>query len=126
LETEVKELVGKDKLEKIVLSRPINGSIDLAVDGIFLEIGADPNVELAKSIAVTLDEFGYIKVDDLMHTNIDGVFAAGDIVNHFGRFKQDVTAVATGSVAATSAYNDHKIHGELCQLHAKPPSSGKM
>ena len=120
LENQVTEIVGKDRLEKVVLSKPVNGSNDLVVDGLFVEVGAIPNIELAKSIGVELDERGYIKVDTLMKTNVDGVFAAGDAVNHFGSFKQDITAAALGAVAATSAYGDHKVHGELCMLHAVP------
>src|SRR3989338_7579717 len=120
LETEVKEIIGKDKLEKLILSQKSGKHDELVVDGLFVEIGALPNVELAKSLGVELDERGYIKVDNAMQTNIDGVFAAGDAVNHFGSFKQDITAAAMGAVGATSAYNDHKIHGELCQVHMRP------
>lgn len=120
LETEVKEIIGAHKLEKLKLSRPRNGSDELVVDGLFVEIGSIPNAELAKSLGVALDEWGYIKVDNMMKTNIDGVFAGGDAVNHFGSFKQDVTAAAMGAVAATSAYEDRKIHGDLCALHARP------
>jgi len=120
LETEVKEIVGDKKLEKLILSRPYKNSDELVVDGLFVEIGAVPNVALADSLGVELDEHGYIKVDNIMQTNIDGIFAAGDAVNHFGSFKQDITAAAMGAVAATSAYNDHKIHGELCVYHARP------
>ena len=123
LETEVKEIVGKEKLEKIRLSRAFNGRDELIVDGLFVEVGAIPNVELAKSLGVLLDEHGYIKVDNMMQTNVDGVFAAGDAVNHFGSFKQDITAAAMGAVAATSAYNDRKIHGELCRVHWRPASA---
>lgn len=120
LENEVKEIVGKDKLEKLVLGKPFNGSTDLTVDGLFVEVGAVPNIELPKMLGVELDERNYIKVDTSMKTNVDGIFAAGDAVNHFGAFKQDITAAALGAVAATSAYNDHKVHGELCLLHAMP------
>lgn len=123
LETEVKEIVGTNRLEKLKLSRPFKDSDELIVDGLFVEIGAAPNVELAKSIGVELDERGYIKTDSMMQTNIDGVFAAGDVVNHFGSFKQDITAAAMGAVAATSAYNDRKVHGELCPIHAQPASA---
>jgi thioredoxin reductase (NADPH) len=119
-ETEVKELVGSNRLGKVVLSKPYKDSPELIVDGLFVEIGAQPNVELAVSLGVELDDKGYIKVDNMMRTNIDGVFAAGDATNHFGRFKQDITAAAMGAVAATSAYDDHKVHGELCQWHAQP------
>ena len=119
-ETEVKEIIGRKKFEKIRLSKPYQGSEELKVDGLFIEIGAIPNVKLAQDLGVALDERGYIKVDNLMRTNVDGVFAAGDAVNHFGAFKQVITAAAMGAVAATSAYNDHKNHGELCDLHAVP------
>lgn len=124
LETEVKEIVGEKKLDKLILSKPYKNSNDLVVDGLFVEVGAVPNVELAKSLGVELDERGYIKVDNMMQTNIDGVFAGGDAVNHFGSFKQDITAAAMGAVAATSAYNDHKVHGELCPFHAQPSLLG--
>ncbi|MBI2023896.1 FAD-dependent oxidoreductase [Candidatus Giovannonibacteria bacterium] len=120
LDTEVKEIAGEKKLEKLILSREFKGSSELVVDGLFVEIGAVPNVELTKSIGVELDERGYIKTDAMMQTNIDGVFAAGDAVNHFGSFKQCITSAAMGAVAATSAYNDRKIHGEICPIHAKP------
>lgn len=121
LGTEVKEIIGEKKLEKLVLSKPYGGSTELIVDGLFVEIGAIPNAELAKSLGVSLDGRGYIKVNNAMQTNIDGVFAAGDAVNHFGSFKQDITAAATGAVAATSAYDDRKLHGEACEQHAMPP-----
>ncbi|MBI4090804.1 MAG: FAD-dependent oxidoreductase, partial [Candidatus Komeilibacteria bacterium] len=120
LETEVKELMGTARLEKIKLSKPHEGSDTLTIDGLFVEIGASPDVELAQELGVALDEHGYIKTDTMMRTNVDGVFAAGDVVNHFGRFKQYITGAALGAVAATSAYDDHKIHGDLCQWHAVP------
>ncbi len=121
LENEVKEIVGVSSLQKIALAKPHKESTDLSVDGLFVEVGAVQNVALAQSLGVELDDRGYIKVDAMMKTNIDGVFAAGDVTNHFGSFKQDVTAAAQGAVAATSAYNDHKIHGEICAIHAQPP-----
>lgn len=120
LETEVKEVVGTQRLERVGLSKPYHESEDLVVDGLFVEIGAMPNVGLVEPLGVLLDERGYVKVDALMQTNVDGVFACGDAVNHFGAFKQDITAAATGAVAATSAYNDKKVHGDTCPYHAVP------
>jgi thioredoxin reductase (NADPH) len=122
-ESQVKEVVPKSAgigLEKIALET--NGKAgDLKIDGLFVEIGALPNVELAKTLGVELDDKGYIKVDNFMQTNIDGVFAAGDTTNHFGAFKQDITAAATGAMAATSAFKDLGLHGsEVCEVHAKP------
>lgn len=112
--TEVNELVGKGKLEKVLLSKPYNNSSELMIDGLFIEIGTLPNTTLAKALGVITDERGYIVVDNGMKTNIDGVFAAGDNVNFFGGFKQAITAAAMGSVAATSAFQDTKIHANAC------------
>lgn len=120
LETEVKEIIGAEKFEKVKLSRPYQGSDELSTNALFVEIGAVPNAELPVSLGVELDDRGYVKVDALMQTNVDGVFASGDAVNHFGSFKQDITAAAMGAVAATSAYNHQKVHGELCEYHAVP------
>ncbi len=120
-ENEIKELVGRNTLEKIILVKAHNGSFELSLDGLFVEIGSEPDVDLALPLGVTLDTHGYIQVDAMMRTNIDGIFAAGDAVNHFGRFKQCITAAAMGAVAATSAYEDDKIHGELCHTHSLPP-----
>lgn len=124
-EAQVKEIVPKSSglgLEKIVLDT--NGKTgDLKIDGLFVEIGAVPNVALAQSVGVELDDHGYIKVDNFMQTNIDGIFASGDTTNHFGPFKQDITAAATGAMAATSAFKDLGLHGsEVCEIHAKPIS----
>ncbi|MEK7542604.1 MAG: FAD-dependent oxidoreductase, partial [Patescibacteria group bacterium] len=104
LETEVKELVGAQKLEKMMLSKEYNGSTDLVVDGLFVEIGFDPDKTFAEQLGLELDEKGYMKVDNMMRTRVPGIFAAGDSTTHFGSFKQDITAAAMGAVAATAAY----------------------
>lgn len=109
-ETEVKEIVGEEKLEKVVLSKEYNGGTDLNIDGLFIEIGAVPDVEVADQLGVSLDEHGYTAADNMMITNVPGVFVAGDMVNIFGHFKQIVTAAATGSVAATSVFEYIKKH----------------
>ncbi|MFA4931093.1 MAG: FAD-dependent oxidoreductase [Patescibacteria group bacterium] len=119
-ETQVKEIVGEARLEKIIIDKEYQGSNELAVDGLFVEIGAVRNVALAEQLSVNLDEKGYVMVDNMMKTNVDGVYACGDTVNHFGDFKQIITAVAMGAVAATSAYEDNKIHGDLCPYHFVP------
>jgi thioredoxin reductase (NADPH) len=104
MNTEVKEIVGTEKFEKVILSKPFRGSSELAAAGIFIEVGAKPNVDIATAIGVVLDEKGYITTTPLAETNIPGAFAAGDTTNLFGFFKQDITAAAMGAVAATSAY----------------------
>lgn len=118
-ETEVAEIVGEKMLETLVLSKEYQGSKDLKVDGMFVEIGFDPDKTFAEQLGIELDERGYMKVDNLMRTSVPGVFAAGDATNHFGRFKQDITAAALGAVAATSSYEYHETHGDFCELHGK-------
>lgn len=123
-ENTVSEIVGNGTLEKVVLKNEFNGSRDLLVTGLFVEIGAVPDAVLPQKLGVALDERGYVAVDNMMKTNISGVFAAGDIVNHFGSFKQDITAAAMGAVAATSAYDYRKKNGDVCVLHGIPHGGG--
>ena len=107
-QTEVKEILGPEKFEKIILSKPYNGSEELNLDGLFIEIGALPRTQLAQQLGVELDGAGYISAHPLMHTNIPGVYSAGDVTNLFSGFKQDITAAAMGAVAATSAFQYFK------------------
>ncbi len=116
--TQVTQIIGEKQLEKIILSKEYNGSTEFILDGLFIEIGARPNSELAVSLGVELDSTSYVKSDAMMQTNIPGFFAAGDTVNLFGHFKQDVTAAALGAVAATSAYQYVQKFPNVCELHA--------
>ncbi len=113
-ETEVREILGPEKFEKIILSKPYNGSVELPLDGLFIEIGALPRTSLALQLGVELDGIGYIKAHPLMQTTIPGIFAAGDVMNLFNGFKQDITAAAMGAVAATSAFQHCKASSETC------------
>ena len=73
----------------------------LAVTGIFVAIGHDPRSELVRG-AVDLDPEGYVLVEgNTTHTSLDGVFAAGDLVDH--TYRQAVTAAGTGCSAAIDA-----------------------
>lgn len=120
-ETSLTQLVGTQKLEKVELSRAIDGQTSLQVDGVFVEIGLIPRSELPKSLGVKTDAGGNVIVDETMHTNVDGIFACGDLTNAGGGFKQIVTAAAQGALAATSAYQDLGEHGSqlVCELHGK-------
>ncbi len=125
--TMVKEIIGDVSLEKIILSKPYKGKRELKIKGLFVEIGAEPNVRLAQDLGVALDDKGYINVDPKTgKTNVHGIFAAGDVANAFGSFKQDITAAASGSIAATSAYRDLGEHkGPICLLHGKVCKNAK-
>lgn len=76
---------------------------ELAVDGAFLAIGWVPNSQLAQDIGVLVDDYGYIKVDRHMRTNIPRIYACGDVI---GGVQQIVTAVGEGSTAALSLFED--------------------
>lgn len=103
-ETEVAAIHGGETLQSLTLSREFQGSKELAVDGLMVEIGAQPIRELPQSIGVELDDKGFIKTDGMMRTNVPGITAAGDCTNLFGHFKQDITAACEGAVAATAAH----------------------
>jgi thioredoxin reductase (NADPH) len=73
---------------------------DLAVGGLFIAIGHEPRSELVKG-QVDLDDEGYIRTTTGTRTNLDGVFAAGDVVDH--TYRQAITAAGTGCQAALDA-----------------------
>ncbi|MBI1747656.1 MAG: thioredoxin-disulfide reductase [Acidobacteria bacterium] len=73
---------------------------DFAVDGVFLGIGHTPNTDLFKD-RLALDANGYIITDPRMQTNIPGVFACGDCVDHL--YRQAITAAGMGCIAAIEA-----------------------
>ena len=106
-ETRVTELIGSDEkgLEAIRLSRPHNGSDALTVDGIFIEAGADPRLDLPRELGLDINpQTNEVHVDRMMRTGVEGVFAAGDLTDGSGPLKQTITAAAQGAVAALSAY----------------------
>lgn len=116
--TTVIALKGEDGLSGVVLDTKHNGSNELALDGLFIEIGADPRVDLANQLGVELNDKNEIVVDKVMRTNVHGVFAAGDLTDASGDLKQTVTAAAQGARAATSAYGDITEHPNACKWHA--------
>ena len=82
----------------------------LAVTGVFVAIGHDPRSELVRG-AVDLDPEGYVQVEgNTTHTSLDGVFAAGDLVDH--TYRQAVTAAGTGCSAAIDAERWLAEHAE--------------
>lgn len=104
LNTEVKEIVGDRLVNKAVLFNNKTGETsELAVDGVFAQVGESPNSQVAKEAGVNVDEDGYIIVDRLQHTNVEGVYAAGDVTNH--PVKQIGTGVGEGTTAAVETYN---------------------
>ena len=119
LSTSVVELKGQDGLNSIMLDRAWNGARELPLDGLFIEIGADPRVDLAGQLGVELSEVNEVRVDKYAHTSVEGVFAAGDVTDASGELKQTITAAAQGAIAATAAYQYVSTHDNACAIHAE-------
>ena len=100
--TNIKEIQGGEKVEKILIDSIHQGKDMIAVDGVFVEAGSDPNTKLAKDFGIECDEDGYIRIEPDGRTNIKGVWAAGDITTGSNKFKQIVTAASEGAIAANS------------------------
>lgn len=97
-------LEGENRLERIKLSQPYNGEQYINVDGIFIEIGSEPNAALPNILGIGVDEKKYIKVDNSQATNVEGIWAAGDCTTASNGFRQVVTAVGEGGIAANAIY----------------------
>ncbi|MFH8787363.1 thioredoxin-disulfide reductase [Streptomyces roseoverticillatus] len=101
-DSEVAEIHGENKLSGLTLRNLKTGETsELPVTGLFIAIGHDPRTELFKG-QLELDDEGYLKVEaPSTRTNLTGVFAAGDVVDH--TYRQAITAAGTGCSAALDA-----------------------
>lgn len=101
LNTVVKEIKGKTKIEAItILNKKSNQESRLELNGLFIYVGAIPNTDFIKSI-IKLDEEGYIITSENLETNIPGIFAAGDVRKK--TLRQISTSVGDGALAAIMA-----------------------
>jgi thioredoxin reductase (NADPH) len=100
--SEVATINGSDRLESLTLRDTVTGETsELPATGLFIAIGHDPRSELLPG-QVDLDEDGYVLVDQpSTATNLPGVFASGDLVDH--HYRQAITAAGTGCAAALDA-----------------------
>ncbi len=103
----VKEILGEEengrkKVTGAILENTVDGSTEeVEVDGIFLAIGHKPNTDLFVD-KLEMDETGYLQVKgSSTYTNVDGVFAAGDVADHV--YRQAITAAGMGCRAAIDA-----------------------
>ena len=91
----ITKINGSNYLESIEVNNEL-----LKVDGLFIAIGKIPSLDYLNGLIET-NEDGYIKSNELCHTNIDGIFVAGDIREK--TLRQLVTATSDGAIAATEA-----------------------
>ncbi len=103
----VKEVLGVEenginKMTGVILENSKDGSTEeVKADGLFMGIGHKPNTDIFKG-QIEMDELGYLKVKPgTTYTNVDGVFAAGDVAD--SKYRQAVTAAGTGCMAAIDA-----------------------
>lgn len=126
LETEIAELLGTDEagLTGIRLTKPFEGKDELTVDGLFIEAGADPRLEIPNQLGLELnEETDEVHVDRAQRTNVPGVYAAGDLTDGTD-LKQTITAAAQGAMAALSAYTHVIEHPSRLGEPAEPVSAG--
>jgi len=100
--TRVEAIHGEDKLSHLTVADTVTGQTrELSVTGLFIAVGHDPRSELLGG-QVELDENGYVVVDHpSTRTNLTGVFACGDLVDH--HYRQAITAAGSGCAAALDA-----------------------
>jgi thioredoxin reductase (NADPH) len=95
---------GEDFLEKVNIKNLKSNEVESHdVTGLFMAIGHDPATKFLRenSLGVRLDEEGYVRVRDHVHTDVEGIFAAGDV--HDTHYRQAVTAAGFGCMAAITA-----------------------
>lgn len=104
LNATVEEIKGEMLVESVVLKDTKTGELtEVPTNGVFISVGYEPHTELAKQLGVELDPSGHIIIDKEQKTNIDYVYAVGDVCVGL---KQWVVACGEGAVAATSAFTD--------------------
>ena len=104
LNATVEEIKGEMLVESIILKDTQTSELkEYPTNGVFISVGYIPHIELASQLGVELDQSGHIIIDTNQKTNIDYVYAIGDVCVGL---KQWVVACGEGAVAATSAYHD--------------------
>lgn len=100
--SETDEIIGTNKVEGVKIKNTKTGNIQvIPIQGFFVAIGHKPNSDIFKYF-LDMDEYGYIKtVPGTSKTNIDGIFAAGDVQDKI--YRQAITAAGSGCIAALDA-----------------------
>lgn len=104
-EANLTEIVGTDKVEKIIVDKD-NREIEL--DGVFIEIGQTPQTVLLTELGLKTDEQGYVTVDGAQKTSVEGVWAAGDLTTNSNKLRQIITACSEGAVATVDIFTSLK------------------
>ncbi len=102
MESRITEFSGSENLSKVTYKNQKTGKIsEKEIDGVFIFIGYEANTEMLKDTGIELNKWNEIVADENLHTNIEGVFVAGD--SRTKKYRQVTTAVADGTIAALEA-----------------------
>jgi thioredoxin reductase (NADPH) len=126
LETETVEIKGKDRVESVAIKNKKTGEAqEIPVDFVSINIGYLMDTKIIRQWGLTL-EGNQIKVDNVMNTNIKGVFSCGDIAIYPGKYKLLITACSEGAAAANTAYIYVKQPKKFTvgELYAAPKEEG--
>jgi thioredoxin reductase (NADPH) len=102
--TQIQEIRGEDRVREVLLFNNLTQQTSIhPTDGVFIAVGYEPAVELARKIGLKLTEDGYIQRDSRHRTSQPGIYSAGDVE---GGYKQIVTASGQGAEAAMTIFED--------------------
>jgi thioredoxin reductase (NADPH) len=100
---EAKEIKGDRKVKSVILADKKTGKIrEIETDGVFLQLEESPNSKLAEKVGIRINENKYIIVDEKGLTNIEGVYAVGDVTNR--PLKKTITAAAQAAIAVNDIF----------------------
>lgn len=98
----IEEVLGEESVEAVKIKNIKTGvSTELACQGVFFFVGMIPSTRFLKESGLEMDKRGYIPVNEMMETNLEGVYAVGD--NRIKYLRQVVTAAGDGATAAVAA-----------------------
>ncbi len=126
LETETVEIKGADKVESVVVKNKKTGAAEeIPVDVVAINIGYLMDTKIVRQWGLTL-EGNQIQVDNVMNTNVKGVYSCGDIATYPGKYKLLITACSEGAAAANTAYIYVKQPKKFTvgELYAAPKEEG--
>lgn len=113
----IEEVLGEEKVSGVKIKNVKNNEItEIPCGGLFIAIGHVPNTKLVQG-QLDLDAAGYVQADDRTRTNVEGVFAAGDVMDT--RYRQAVTAAGAGCKAALEAdrfLSEHESAAKKAQV----------
>ncbi len=102
--TNIIKVLGDKKVKAIEIDTEYKRNNEIRLSGLFIEVGSVPSVDLIKKLGIEIDKSGSVAIEANGATNVEGVYAAGDITNGSNGLRQIVTAVSEGAIAATSVY----------------------